>query len=102
MEVIVLSPAQLENLITGAISKALEAAGAFAASASRAAGKLLTVQETAGLLRKSEKTVREYIKRGELPAVNTNRDRSTKGKPLRPSYSVLETDVYAYLRHLRT
>jgi predicted transcriptional regulator len=101
MEVVVLSPAQLESLIARAIAQALETAGAVAATASKVAGKLLTVQETASLLRKSEKTVREYIKRGELPAVNANRDKSSKGKSLRPTYSVLETDVYAYLKHLR-
>jgi excisionase family DNA binding protein len=101
MEVVVLSPAQLESLIARAINQALAVAASVTVSATNATGKLLTVTETAKLLRKSEKTVREYIKRGELPAVNANRDRSSKGKPLRPAYSVLETDVYAYLRHLR-
>jgi predicted transcriptional regulator len=97
MEVVVLSPAQLESLIARAITQALEAAASVAVSANKATGKLLTVTETAKLLRKSEKTVREYIKLGTLPAVNANR-----GTPLRPSYSVLESDVTAYIKRLRS
>lgn len=96
MEVIVLSPAQLENIVTRAITLALETVAAATASASKATAKLLTVTETAKLLRKSEKTVREYIKLGVLPAVNANR-----GTALRPSYSVLESDVAAYVKRLR-
>ena len=96
MDVIVLSPTQLENLITRAITSALEAVATAAASASKATAKLLTIAETSKVLRKSEKTIREYIKLGVLPAVNANR-----GTTLRPSYSVLESDVNAYVKRLR-
>ena len=95
MEVIVISPDQLANMINAAVAAAFEKVGTIAAPAP-AKNDLLTVKETARRLRKSEKTVREYIKLGLLPAVNANRN-----TPLRPSYSVLEADVTAYVKAKR-
>lgn len=96
MEIVVLSPAQLENIINRAVAAALESTAVNVTSAAKAATNLLTIRETAKRLRKSEKTIREYIKLGVLPAVNANR-----GTTLRPSYSVIEADVNAYVKRLR-
>jgi len=79
----------------------LETTGADAATAPKATRALLAVHETAILPRKSKKSVREYIKRGELPVVNASQDRTSKGKTFRPTYSVLDTNVCDYLKHLR-
>ena len=96
MEVIVLTPAQLESYIARAVTSAMEAFAAVTATAPRESTNLLTVKETAKRLRKSEKTVREYIKHKVLPAVDANRN-----TVLRPSYSILEADVNAYVKRLR-
>ena len=95
MEVIVITPAQLDSMINAAVAAAFEKIGSNVAQAP-AKNNLLTVKETANRLRKSEKTVREYIKLGLLPAMNANR-----GRALRPSYSVLEADVTAYVKAKR-
>ena len=96
MEFVVLSPDQLESIIQRAVAAALDATATVSASLAKVGSNLLTVEETAKRLRKSTKTVREYIKTKKLPAVNANR-----GTALRPSYSVLESDVNAYVKSLR-
>jgi len=68
MEVIVLTPAQFESCIARAVISAMEAFAAITATATKEPSTLLTVKETAKHLRKSEKTIREYIKLKVLPA----------------------------------
>ena len=74
----------------------MEAFTAVTATAPKESTNLLTVKETTKRLRKSEKTIREYIKLKTLPAVDANRNTA-----LRPSYSILEADVNAYVKRLR-
>ena len=100
MEVIVISPDLLASMINAAVAAAFEKAGAVVQQAPTKQN-LLTIQETADRLRKSTKTVREYIKSGVLPAVNANRGKTNMGQLLRPSYSVLESDVVAYVKAKR-
>ncbi|WP_133272556.1 DNA-binding protein [Hymenobacter radiodurans] len=57
---------------------------------------MLTVTEAAKLLCGSPKYVRQLISLGKVKYIDANR-----GTGLRPSYTLMESDVRAYLKDLR-
>jgi excisionase family DNA binding protein len=59
--------------------------------------ELLEVSEAAKKLRVSEKTLRNYIDCGNLPAINLN-----KGTPLRPIYKIEASELDKYIKARRT
>ena len=56
--------------------------------------KMLTVKQVAGRMNVDEKTVRNWIQRGELKAINIGR--------LRPEYRIRPDDFDEFIRNRRT
>ena len=56
--------------------------------------KLLTVKQVADIMSVDEKTIRNWIQRGDLRAVNIGR--------LRPEYRIRPTDLDGFISHRQT